>query len=272
MTTTVPATAGTAATTAHGRVAAWLVLLSMGGTSLAFNIQHATHTHGTAGLPVLLAVLYGTAPVAAAMGLSHIVAACRGGIAMRVIAIGVMLGAMGLSVGATAAVVAPVAPGPLSYLFPSVMDAAALVALQVILAPRSGQLVAPATTAAARGPRPATTPATSAAAAAAGTAITAAATTAVPAVAGPAADGDDSQRTPGQRGEVRRQMRGFWDAEIGSGRIPNGAELNRAAGKESDYSLGKRYAAEWRKELPQEMIREWQGESGARALAAVAAR
>jgi hypothetical protein len=46
-------------------------------------------------------------------------------------------------------------------------------------------------------------------------------------------------------------MREHWDSEITQGRIPNGAELNRAADKEPDYSLGKRYAAEWREELPE---------------------
>lgn len=268
MTTTVTTTAGTTAATSHGRVAAWLVLLCMGGTSLTYNVVHAAHGH----LPWPLAVLFGLAPVAAAMGLSHIVAACPPGWSgwiMRGITVAVMLGAMALSIGATAAVIAPVAPGALRYLFPAVMDAAALVALQVLLAPRPEPVVAPATAAAAQRPRTATTPATPAAGMAAGTATNDAA---APAVAGPAPDGDDAQKTPGQRGEVRRQMRGFWDTEIASGRIPNGAELNRAAGKESDYSLGKRYAAEWRKELPQEMIREWHGESGASALAAVAAR
>jgi hypothetical protein len=47
-------------------------------------------------------------------------------------------------------------------------------------------------------------------------------------------------------------MRVHWDAEIAAGRIPNGAELNRAAGKAAKYSLGKRYVSEWRNELPAE--------------------
>jgi hypothetical protein len=44
-------------------------------------------------------------------------------------------------------------------------------------------------------------------------------------------------------------MRAYWDAEVAAGRIPTGAALNRAAGKQPHYSLGKRYAAAWRAEL-----------------------
>ncbi len=44
-------------------------------------------------------------------------------------------------------------------------------------------------------------------------------------------------------------MREHWDAEVAAGRIPTGAALNRAAGKDANYSLGKRYAAAWRAEL-----------------------
>ena len=44
-------------------------------------------------------------------------------------------------------------------------------------------------------------------------------------------------------------MRAHWDAEVAEGRIPTGAALNRAAGKDPNYSLGKRYAAAWRAEL-----------------------
>jgi len=44
-------------------------------------------------------------------------------------------------------------------------------------------------------------------------------------------------------------MRAHWDAEVAEGRIPTGAALNRAAGKDANYSLGKRYAAAWRAEF-----------------------
>ncbi len=51
------------------------------------------------------------------------------------------------------------------------------------------------------------------------------------------------------RGATRAVMRAHWDAEVAKGRIPTGAAVNRAAGKDPNYSLGKRYAASWRAEL-----------------------
>ena len=118
----------------HARPAAWGVLAAMGGTTLTFNVWHATHA-GHMMLP--LALLYGFAPVLAAMGLSHIVAAHQGGAFMKAAAFAVMLGGMALSMGATAAVVRPTAGPVLCWLFGIVIDAAALVALQVILSPES---------------------------------------------------------------------------------------------------------------------------------------
>jgi hypothetical protein len=52
-----------------------------------------------------------------------------------------------------------------------------------------------------------------------------------------------------KRGASRQVMREYWESEIAEGRIPNGAQLNRVAGKDSGYSLGKRYAQEWRQEI-----------------------
>lgn len=118
----------------HARPAAWGVLAAMGATTLTFNVWHATHA-GHMMLP--LALLYGFAPVLAAMGLSHIVAAHKGGAFMKAAAFAVMLGAMALSMGATAAVVRPTSGPVLCWLFGIVIDAAALVALQVILSPES---------------------------------------------------------------------------------------------------------------------------------------
>jgi hypothetical protein len=116
----------------HDREAAWLVLVAMGGTTMTFNIWHATHS----GMPLGLALLYGMAPVSAAMGLSHIVAEYKGGRFMKAVTFLVMLGAMALSIGATSEVIRDAA-GPLRWLFGGVIDAAALVALQVILSPES---------------------------------------------------------------------------------------------------------------------------------------
>ena len=118
----------------HARPAAWAVLAITGGTTLTFNVWHATH----AGHMILaLALLYGFAPVLAAMGLSHIVAAHQGGTFMKTAAFAVMAGAMALSMGATAAVLRPAAGPVFCWLFGIVIDAAALVALQVILSPES---------------------------------------------------------------------------------------------------------------------------------------
>jgi len=110
--------------------AAWAVLVGMGGTSVTFNIWHATHAGR---MLVPLALLYGIAPVFAAMGLSHMVAAHKGGKLMQWVTFGVMLGAMGLSIGAIAAVVGPTAGPALRWLFGAVLDAAALLALRVVL-------------------------------------------------------------------------------------------------------------------------------------------
>jgi hypothetical protein len=50
------------------------------------------------------------------------------------------------------------------------------------------------------------------------------------------------------QGGTQATMRAHWDAEVAAGRIPTGAALNRAAGKDPNYSLGKRYAAAWKRE------------------------
>lgn len=116
----------------HDRAAAWLVLIFAGATQVSFNIWHAIH----GGMPMWLAVLYGLAPVALAMGMSHVVAAYRGGWFMKIVTFGVMLGAMVLSIRATGVVVKP-ATGAIWWLFGATVDTAALVALQVILSPES---------------------------------------------------------------------------------------------------------------------------------------
>jgi len=116
----------------HDRAAAWAVLAGAGTTTMAFNIWHATH----AGMQPALAWFEGAAPVALAMGLSHIVAAYRSGRLMKIITFAVMAAAMVLSARATGGVVEP-ATGSLWWLFGGTVDAAALVALQVILSPES---------------------------------------------------------------------------------------------------------------------------------------
>jgi hypothetical protein len=73
-------------------------------------------------------------------------------------------------------------------------------------------------------------------------------------------DRDEDAETPARRGAVRATMRAHWEKEIASGTIPNGAALNRAARKPADYSLGKRYASEWRNELPAEIHGKFTGD------------
>src|SRR5579859_406333 len=119
-----------------GLGAAWAVLLGMGGTSVTYNVYHAVH-HGQ--LNLWLALLYGIAAVFAAAMLSHIVAVVNSGWVMKTITYLVMLGAMTLSIGATASVVAPAAGPWMRWLFGIVLDAAALLALRVILESRRRQ-------------------------------------------------------------------------------------------------------------------------------------
>jgi hypothetical protein len=112
------------------RVAAWLVLLSAGGTMASFNIWHALHTGMTGGLAWLVGVII----VVIVMGVSH-VAASGTSRTDQAVTFGVMIGAMVLSVRATGDVVRP-AFGPLWWLFGLTVDAAALICLRVILTPR----------------------------------------------------------------------------------------------------------------------------------------
>jgi hypothetical protein len=121
-----------AASRPHDRIAAWLVLAFAGTTMVSFNMWHAIH----GGIVFMLAILYGLAPVVLAMGLSHMVAAYRGGWFMKGVTFAIMLGAMVLSIRATGYVVKP-ASGNLWPLFGIVTDSAALLALQVILSPES---------------------------------------------------------------------------------------------------------------------------------------
>jgi len=126
-------TGDTASAERHARTAAWLVLIGAGVTTMSFNIWHAIHT----GMPLGLALLYGIAPVSLAMGLSHIVAAHKGGNFMKAVTFLVMVAAMVMSIGATSEVIKSAAGPELRWVFGAVIDAAALVALQVILSPES---------------------------------------------------------------------------------------------------------------------------------------
>jgi hypothetical protein len=120
------------------KVAAWSVLVTMGGTSVTLNIWDATHA---AHLYPLLAVLKGLAPVLAAMLLSEAGARFDGGKAFRCVAFGIMAGAMVLSASAVATVLRSSYPAGLlglimSWLFGIVLDAAALTGLWIVLTER----------------------------------------------------------------------------------------------------------------------------------------
>ena len=56
------------------------------------------------------------------------------------------------------------------------------------------------------------------------------------------------------RGETQAKMRAHWETGITGGLIPSGADLNRAVGKDPKYSLGKKYAKQWRQELPEQFV------------------
>lgn len=123
-------------TAGHATAAAWAVLVAMGGTEMTFNVYHSVHSGS---LDIALALLVGIAPVFAAMCLSHIVAEGDFGAGMKALTFLVMLGAMGLSIGAVSSVIKPVTGTAMSWLFGLVLDAAALLALRVILSARTSR-------------------------------------------------------------------------------------------------------------------------------------
>src|ERR1700733_869570 len=116
--------------------AAWAVLVGAGTITMVYNIWHATHAgHMIVGL----ALLYGFGPVFVAALLSHIVAEYDCGWFLKGVAFATMLGAMAMSIGATAWVLGPTAGPVLRWVFGAVLDTAALVSLRVILDSRKRQ-------------------------------------------------------------------------------------------------------------------------------------
>jgi hypothetical protein len=110
--------------------AAWAVVIVAGSITMTYNIWHATHAgHMLIGL----ALFYGIGPVTLAALLSHVVAEYDCGWVMKGIVFGAMIGAMGMSIGATAWVIGPTAGPVLRWLFGAVLDVATLAALRVIL-------------------------------------------------------------------------------------------------------------------------------------------
>lgn len=123
-------TRSSTATSPSAIKAAWAVLIGAGTITMVYNIWHATH----AGHMIIgLALLYGFGPVFVAALLSHIVAEYDCGRFLKGIAFATMLGAMAMSIGATAWVLGPTAGPVLRWVFGAVLDTAALVSLRVIL-------------------------------------------------------------------------------------------------------------------------------------------
>jgi hypothetical protein len=112
----------------HARGVAWTVMFCATGTSVTYNVYHVvTSDH----MNVWLALLFGVIPPGIAMGLSHIVIHKSGW--LKVLTFLVMLGSMGLSIAAVAAVVHSKNEPWQGWLFGAVLDAAGILALAVIL-------------------------------------------------------------------------------------------------------------------------------------------
>lgn len=124
----------------------WAILAITGATSLTFNIAHALAAAAKSDLHPALAVLYGVAPVAVALMLSHLIAIQRGGVVKRLLTGAVFAAGLGLSITAISEVLWPVA-GHGSYVFAGMLDVAALMGLAEVLATEktgTGQETAPA--------------------------------------------------------------------------------------------------------------------------------
>src|SRR5690242_12034497 len=108
----------------RGSKVAWAIMIGCGATSWLYNVVHAlrgTHDLIAAGM----AVLYGTAAVYVSVLASHMAVHRRP--MWEILAyLGVLLAAMGMSAGATAAVVRPVAGPVFCWVFPATLDSVTL--------------------------------------------------------------------------------------------------------------------------------------------------
>lgn len=128
-------------------IAAWIVTLAMGGTTMAFQVYHSLH-YGQ--MPWPLAWLFGIMPLVIAMLVLEIVAEWHAAPwVAKTVAYTVMGGAMFLSASATGAVVLHAAPPHWSLLFGALLDAAELLAAYFIMnGPRAADAAADAAAAA----------------------------------------------------------------------------------------------------------------------------
>lgn len=121
----------TEAANKRARVSAWLVFISMAGTTMSFQVYHSIkHGH----MPWPLAVLYGVVPLLISMLVIEVVSGWHD--APKWIRWGAYLiigGAMYLSAAATGAVVLRAAPVHSSLLFGLLLDGAAILAARFLM-------------------------------------------------------------------------------------------------------------------------------------------
>jgi hypothetical protein len=261
---TAPGTPAGAAVKPARHVSAWTVMLCCGVTSLLFNLVHAIRHDGstTDWVNIMIAVIYGVAPVTISVIDSHMATKKRAAWEVLVM-LAVMVATMTMSVAATASLVRPVAGPVMCWVLPAVLDTATLIAFRMIVIPVVATGGRSWLTRPFGVPRPAGQPAGQSGGQA-GRPRKAPATRTRPAGPSPAGGQPGSPGRQGtgpapqpappdeltaRRGPVETAMREAWVAALGKGRIPSGGDLNRAAGKETRYSLGKRYRARWLAEL-----------------------
>ncbi len=115
----------------RARVCAWLVFISMAGTTMSFQVYHSIQ-HGH--MPPPLAVLYGVVPLVISMLLIEVVSGWEDAPEwIRWAAYLIIGGAMYLSAAATGAVVLRAAPPHSSLLFGLLLDGAAILAARFLM-------------------------------------------------------------------------------------------------------------------------------------------
>ena len=121
----------TEAASKRARRCAWLVFISMAGTTMSFQVYHSIkHGH----MPPPLAVLYGVVPLVISMLLIEVVSGWEDAPAwIRWAAYLIIGGAMFLSAAATGAVVLRAAPPHSSLLFGLLLDGAAILAARFLM-------------------------------------------------------------------------------------------------------------------------------------------
>jgi hypothetical protein len=115
----------------RARVSAWLVFISMAGTTMSFQVYHSIE-HGH--MPPPLAVLYGVVPLFISMLVIEVVSGWADAPEwVRWAAYLIIGGAMYLSAAATGAVVLRAAPPHSSLLFGLLLDGAAILAARFLM-------------------------------------------------------------------------------------------------------------------------------------------